>query len=132
MIRRFLPILLLFAGFAGLAVTLPATVGAARGARLAAAPNPVSFGQVLTVTGRGWPVIEFCERTVALSLRSDQNAVRVGHVRIGDRGGFVKRWTPQRAVVGAGRWRLVARLRCESGNDGSPVPVVRSVAIRIR
>ena len=36
------------------------------------------------------------------------------------------------AGVGAGDWRLVARLRCESGDDGSAVFVRRSKRIRIR
>jgi len=34
--------------------------------------------------------------------------------------------------VGTGDWRLVARLRCESGDDGSAVFVRRSKRIRIR
>ena len=39
-----------------------------------------------------------------------------------------KRWP----VIGAGRWRVVARMRCESGKDGSVVPVRRSAPLRIR
>ena len=67
-------------------------------------------------------MIEFCSRTVRLSLRSDQNAFRIGTVRVRDSGRFRFEWVPRRAKVGAGRWRLVARMRCESGKDGSPVP----------
>jgi hypothetical protein len=32
--------------------------------RVTTNPNPVSFGEALVVKGRGWPVIEFCSRTV--------------------------------------------------------------------
>jgi hypothetical protein len=46
-------------------------------------------------------------------------------------GTFRRRWTPRRSRVGAGRWRLVVRMRCESGQDGSPVIVRKSRAIRI-
>jgi hypothetical protein len=99
---------------------------------VAASPNPVHFGEKLAVTGKGWPVIEFCSRTVRLSLRSGQNAFRIGTARVGDRGRFRFSWVPRRAKVGAGRWQLVARMRCESGKDGSPVPRRASVAIRIR
>jgi hypothetical protein len=99
---------------------------------ITASPNPVEFGQTLVVTGKGWPVIEFCSRTVRLSLRSDQNAFRIGKARVGEGGRFRFRWVPHRARVGAGRWTLVARMRCESGKDGSPVPTTASTKIRIR
>ena len=56
------------------------------------------------VKGKGWPVIEFCSRTVRLSLRSDQNAFRIGTTRVGDRGRLRFEWVPRRAKVGAGRW----------------------------
>jgi hypothetical protein len=99
---------------------------------ITASPNPVEFGQTLVVTGKGWPVIEFCSRTVRLSLRSDQNAFRIGLVRVGDRGRFRFEWIPRRTKVGPGRWQLVARMRCESGKDGSVVWARASVALRIR
>lgn len=102
------------------------------GPRLSASPNPIGFGRPLTIAGHGWPVIEFCERRVRLSLRSPQNALPIGTARVGLRGGFRRTWTPRRAEVGAGRWRLIARMRCESGRDGSAVPVVRSLTLRIR
>ena len=99
---------------------------------ITASPNPVEFGQTLVVTGKGWPVIEFCSRTVRLSLRSDQNAFRIGLVRVSDRGRFRFEWIPRRTRVGPGRWQLVARMRCESGRDGSVVWARASVALRIR
>ena len=99
---------------------------------ITASPNPVEFGQTLVVTGKGWPVIEFCSRTVRLSLRSDQNAFRIGLVRVNDRGRFHFEWIPRRSKVGPGRWQLVARMRCESGKDGSVVWARASVSLRIR
>lgn len=109
----------------------PTGAAAASGTTVTATPNPVRASAVVTITGRGWPVIEFCERRVRLTLESAQNAVPIGTVGVGVRGGFRRRWRPSRANAGPGRWRVVARMRCESGNDGSTVPVVRRVALRI-
>jgi hypothetical protein len=113
------------------AVCLTAAAPAAARQSVSAAPNPVQFGETLVVKGKGWPVIEFCSRTVRLSLRSDQNAFRIGSVRVGDRGRFRFEWIPRRAKVGTGRWTLVARMRCESGKDGSALPRRASVGIRV-
>jgi hypothetical protein len=110
---------------------LAAPAPAAARHSISAAPNPVAFGETLVVKGKGWPVIEFCSRTVRLSLRSDQNAFRIGAVRTRLNGRFRFEWIPRRARVGAGRWTLVARMRCESGDDGSPVPVRASAPLRI-
>jgi hypothetical protein len=117
-----------------LAVVMSLALAAPAAAKqsIGASPNPVHYGQTLVVTGKGWPVIEFCSRTVRLSLRSDQNAFRIGTVRVGDRGRFRFNWIPRRTKVGTGRWQLIARMRCESGKDGSPVPTRASVPLRIR
>lgn len=113
---------------AALATAAPA--GAAP--RISAAPNPVDRDDAQTVRGRGWPVIEFCSRNVRISLRSAQNAVTLGTQRVRRNGRFRFTWTPADENVGAGRWRLVVRMRCESGDDGSPNPVRRSLRIRVR
>ena len=112
-----------------LAATGP--VHAAAEPRVTATPGPVAFGKKLTIEGRGWPVIEFCSRTVRLSLRSDQNAFRIGTDRVTTRGRFRFTWIPRRRDVGRGDWTLVARMRCESGQDGSPNPVRAATRIRI-
>ena len=112
-----------------LAATSPA--GAAAQPRVSANPNPVPFGKALTVRGAGFPVIEFCSRTVRLSLRSDQNAFRIGTDRASGEGRFRFTWTPRRDEVGRGDWTLVARMRCESGQDGSPNPMRATTPIHI-
>jgi hypothetical protein len=114
----------------GLAGTAVATAAGAQQS-ISASPNPVHFGEKLVVTGKGWPVIEFCARTVRLSLRSDQNALHVGSTKVGNRGRLRFEWIPRRAKVGAGRWTLRARMNCESGKDGSTVPVRASLRLRI-
>ena len=115
----------------GAAIALAAAAPAYAKQSIAASPNPVHFGQTLTVTGKGWPVIEFCSRTVRFSLRSAQNAFHLGSTKVGRRGRLRFEWIPRRAKVGAGRWTLRARMNCESGNDGSTVPVRASLSLRI-
>jgi hypothetical protein len=98
--------------------------------RVTATPNPVDRGDTLVIRGSGWPVIEFCSRTVRLSLRSPQNAFGIGTTQVRLNGRFRFEWPVQN--VGAGRWRVVARVRCESGKDGSPIIVRASKRVRIR
>ena len=118
---------------AALAALGPLAAEAAAKQTISARPDPVGFGDTLVVGGKGWPVIEFCSRTVRLSLRSDQNAFRIGTVRVKLNGRFRFEWIPRRARVGAGTWKLRARMRCESGDDGSPpVPVLATTTIHIR
>src|SRR3954449_2235771 len=121
----------LASGIAALALATTASQ-AASGPTISASPNPIGFGQTQTIRGKHWPVIEFCKRRVRLTLKSTQNQFFVGHATINTGGSFVRRWVPKRSKVGAGRWKLVARLRCESGKDGSTRFVKRSVQIRIR
>jgi hypothetical protein len=114
-----------------LALALVAAAPASATQSISASPNPVHFGDKLTVTGKGWPVIEFCSRTVRLSLRSDQNAFHIGSTKVGSRGRLRFEWRPRRSQVGAGRWLLRARMNCESGKDGTTVPVRASLRLRI-
>jgi hypothetical protein len=123
-----------------LALTLAVAVGSAAPAAPAAArstvtasPASVVFGQVLTIRGVGWPHNEFCRKTVAVALESAQNRFRIGRVRTADNGRWILRYTPRRAKVGAGRWRVLAKLQCESGKDGHFIYVTRRTGpIRIR
>jgi hypothetical protein len=115
-----------------LAATLALAAPAGAKPRISVSPNPVDHDQTQTVKGRGWPVIEFCKRTVRISLRSAQNAVTLGTARVRRSGRFAFDWTADDENVGPGRWRLVARMKCESGEDGSPNPVRRSVRVRVR
>src|SRR5215213_1119082 len=66
-----------------IAAALAGAPPAAARQSISASPNPVRFGETLVVKGKGWPVIEFCSRTLRLSLRSDQNSFRIGAVRVG-------------------------------------------------
>jgi hypothetical protein len=115
---------------AGLAVAVPAAP-AASPPLLSVSPQTVHLDDEVTIRGREWPVIEFCSRRVRLRLESDQNAVLIGFARIRDNGRFTRRWTPESGEIGPGRWRIVARLRCESGEDGSPNFITRKRRLRI-
>ena len=66
-------------------------------------------------------MIEFCSRRVRISLRTSQNAFRIGAATVDATGRFTFRWVPRRSKVGAGDWLVVARMRCESGKDGSAI-----------
>jgi hypothetical protein len=94
-------------------------------------PNRIHLGETTTIKGTQWPVIEFCKRRVRLRLESDQNAVVIGFTRINDNGRFSRNFTPKKGKIGAGRWRVVARLRCESGEDGSANFITRKRKLRI-
>jgi hypothetical protein len=114
-----------------LVLASPAAASAAP--RITVDPRVVDADQEQTVTGRGWPVIEFCSRSVRFRLVSDQNLVTLGRVRVRDSGRFTFRWTPDDEGVGApSSWTLVARMMCESGDDGSPNRVRVTKRVRIR
>jgi hypothetical protein len=98
---------------------------------ITATPKTVKRTDVQTVRGRGWPVIEFCSRTVRASVRSAQNSVPIAQRHIGDNGRFTFRWVPKNKNVGKGSWRLVVRMRCESGKDGSIFFVKASTRITV-
>jgi hypothetical protein len=111
------------------AAAVPAT--AAGPQRISANPQTVKRNAIQTVHGRGWPVIEFCSRTVRVYVRSDQNSVAIAQRHISDEGRFGFRWIPKNRNVARGDWRLVARMRCESGKDGSRFFVKARTSITI-
>jgi hypothetical protein len=117
------------------AATLTVAVPAAPAASpplLSLSSSTVRLDHSVTIRGRQWPVIEFCKRRVRLRLESDQNAVLIGFTRIGDNGRFTRKFTPRTGKIGPGPWRVVARLRCESGDDGSANFITRKRSLRIR
>jgi hypothetical protein len=116
-------------GIAGIAAVAPAIAEAAQ--RITATPQTVKRADIQTVRGRGWPVIEFCSRTIRASVRSPQNSVPIAQRHIGDDGRFTFRWIPKNRNVGKGSWRLVVRMRCESGEDGSTFFVRASTRITV-
>jgi hypothetical protein len=114
---------------AGLAIAVPST--AQNSQSITASPKTVKRTDIQTVRGRGWPVIEFCSRTVRVAVRSPQNLVPIAQRRVRTNGRFSFRWVPKNKNVGKGQWRLVARMRCESGKDGSTIFVRASTRITI-
>jgi hypothetical protein len=114
---------------AGLAIAVPST--AQNSQSITASPKTVKRTDIQTVRGRGWPVIEFCSRTVRVAIRSPQNLVPIAQRRVRTNGRFSFRWVPKNKNVGKGQWRLVARMRCESGKDGSTIFVRASTRITI-
>jgi len=123
------PTALIAAVIACVAAIAPATAQAAQ--RITATPQTVNRADTQTVRGRGWPVIEFCSRTIRVFVRSAQNSAPVAQRHVRDSGRFTFRWIPQNKNIGAGSWRLVARMRCESGKDGSTFFVRASTRITI-
>ena len=109
-----------------------ASVAAQTTQTVTAAPTVVDSTAVQTVRGRNWPVFENCSRTIRAFVRSDQNSVPIAQRHIPDSGNFTFRWIPRNKNVGPGRWRLVVRMRCESGRDGSTFFVRAGTAIRVR
>jgi hypothetical protein len=128
-VRR-LAVLVALTGSLAAVAAAPAPAGAAP--RISVSPATVDRDETQTVRGRGWPVIEFCERRVVVKLKSDQNSARLGSARVRRSGRFRFEWNADDANVGSGRWRLVVRMTCESGEDGSPNLVRRRASIRIR
>lgn len=116
---------------AAVVVLLATTAPAQAAQRITATPQQVSRSAVQTVHGFGWPVIEFCSRTVRVSVRSPQNAAVIAQRRVRENGRFTFRWVPDNKNIGPGAWRLVARVRCESGKDGSAYFVRASRRITI-
>ena len=100
-----------------LTIALPASAAAAQ--HITASPKTVKRTAIQTVRGSGWPVIEFCSRTIRVSVKSAQNSAPIAQRHIGADGRFPFRWIPKNKNVGRGDWTMVARMRCESGKDGS-------------
>jgi hypothetical protein len=100
-------------------IGLVAPAGAAAAPRISATPETVARNAIQTVHGRGWPVIEFCSRTIRVFVKSPQNVAPIAQRHIRDNGRFTFRWIPKNKNIGRGNWTMVARMRCESGEDGS-------------
>jgi hypothetical protein len=129
--RRLTVLVLAAAGLLVLFAPAAPAAPAASPPLLSVSPRTVHFGEQVTIKGREWPVIEFCKRTVRVRLESDQNAFLIGFAHVNDNGRFTRRFTPRKSKVGAGTWRVVARLRCESGEDGSPNFITRKRKLTI-
>jgi hypothetical protein len=104
-------------GALALVLALPASAVAAQ--HITATPRTVNRAAIQTVRGGGWPVIEFCSRTIRVFVKSPQNVAPIAQRHIQDNGRFAFRWIPKNKNIGRGDWTLVAKMRCESGEDGS-------------
>jgi hypothetical protein len=113
-------------------LTAAAAAPAQAAQRITVEPARVDQAAAQTVRGAGWPVFENCSRTIRASVQTDQNAAPIAQRHVRDNGRFTFRWIPRNKNVGPGRWRLVVRMRCESGKDGSIFFVRASAPIRIR
>jgi hypothetical protein len=127
--KNALPTALTAVVIAGITAAAPAAAQAAP--RISATPQTVKRTDIQTVRGRGWPVIEFCSRTIRARVVSAQNSAPIAQRHIADDGRFTFRWIPKNKNVGRGSWRLVVRMRCESGEDGSTFFVRASTRITI-
>ena len=123
------PLFLTAAVVVGALLAAPATAAAAP--RITASPKTVKRTEIQTVRGFDWPLIEFCSRTIRVSVRSAQNAAPIAQRHTSDDGRFRFRWIPKNKNIGRGDWTLVARMRCESGKDGSTIYLTRRARITI-
>jgi hypothetical protein len=97
-----------------------------------ASPKSVNRNAIQTVRGSGWPVIEFCSRTIRAYVKSAQNVAPIAQRHIGDNGRFSFRWVPRNKNIGRGDWTLVVKMRCESGDTGATHFVRAATPITIR
>jgi hypothetical protein len=124
------PTALIAVVLAGAALAAPATAAAAPS--ITASPRTVARNAIQTVHGHGWPVIEFCSRTVRVYVKSPQNVAPIAQRHIAADGSFTFRWVPKNKNIGRGDWTMVAKMRCESGKDGSTHFVRATKPITIR
>jgi hypothetical protein len=115
-----------------LAGSLATAAPASAAPRISVSPTTVDRDETQTVKGRDWPAIALCEPRVVIKLKSDQNRARLGSARVRRSGRFRFQWNAVDANVGSGSWRLVARMRCDKGLEGSPSFLRRRVDIRVR
>jgi hypothetical protein len=104
---------------------LAAGTAAAATPRVTLTPAAGKAGARIVVRGIGWAQIEFCKPRVILAV----NDVVFGRAVLDGHGRFAVRWRiPDFAH---GKHRIYATQRCESGEDGSPLPVTRHVDLRV-
>jgi hypothetical protein len=109
------------------AVTLALFAGTAGAAtpRVTLTPPAGASGTRIVVRGSGWAQIEFCKPRVILAV----DDVVFARALLDGHGRFAVRWRiPDFA---RGKHRVFATQRCESGKDGSPLPVTRHVDLRV-
>jgi hypothetical protein len=109
------------------AVALALFTGAAAAAqpRVTLTPSAGAAGTRVVVRGSGWAQIEFCRPRVILAV----DDVVFARALLDGHGRFAVRW--RIPAFARGKHRVFATQRCESGKDGSPLPVTRHVDLRV-
>jgi hypothetical protein len=109
-----------------LAVALAFAVPAAASSpKVTLTPATGKAGTRTVVRGTGWAQIEFCRPRVVLAA----DDVVVGRAVLDGHGRFAVRWRIPHFARGT--HRVFATQHCESGKDGSPILVTRSVALHV-
>jgi hypothetical protein len=108
-----------------LAPLLAAGPAAAAAPRVTLTPAAGATGQRIVVRGTGWAQIEFCRPRVLLAV----DDVVFARALLDGHGRFAVRWRVP--AFARGTHRVYATQRCESGKDGSPLPVTRHADLRV-
>ena len=93
-------------GIAGIATAAPDPT-------ITADPVRVDSNAIQTVRGRNWPVIEFCSRTIRVSVRSPQNSAPIAQRHVSDSGRFRSAGSPttRTSLRAAGGWSRACAAR---------------------
>jgi hypothetical protein len=106
-------------------LALAAGTAAAASPRVTLTPAAGAKGKRVVVRGTGWAQIEFCKPRVILAV----DDVVFARAVLDGNGRFAVRWRIPDFARGV--HRVFATQRCESGKDGSPLPVTRHVDLRV-
>ncbi|HEY3614348.1 MAG TPA: hypothetical protein VGK92_11610 [Gaiellales bacterium] len=104
---------------------LAAATAAAASPRVTLTPAAGAQGKRIVVRGAGWAQIEFCKPRVILAV----DGVVFARALLDGHGRFAVRW--RIPGLARGTHRVAATQRCESGEDGSPLPLTRHAELRV-
>ncbi|MDX6628934.1 MAG: hypothetical protein QOH00_1180 [Gaiellales bacterium] len=107
------------------ALALATSTAAAASPHVTLTPAAGAAGKRIVVRGSGWAQIEFCKPRVILAV----DDVVFARALLDGHGRFALRW--RIPGFARGLHRVFATQRCESGKDGSPLPVTRHVDLRV-
>jgi hypothetical protein len=107
------------------ASALASAPASAESPRVTITPAAGAKGKRIVVRGTGWAQIEFCKPRVVLAV----DDVVFARALLDGSGRFAVRW--RIPGLARGTHRVYATQRCESGEDGSPLPVTRHADLRV-